>query len=265
MTEPLDEADVARAWNRNAEQWADDVQAGFDLYRDLYTFPHFLAFMPKIAGRKVIDLGCGEGTNTRRFAQLGGHLTGIDISEALIARARAEESKAPLGIRYEVDSFARLEPFGDASFDCALSTMALMDGPDFAAAMRATHRVLRSGGELCFSILHPCFVTPVLRWLREGEDGAYLGLQVGRYFDKVPFVERWRFSKRPAPETVEPFEVPHFPRTLSDYLNAVCDAGFRIARLDEPRPEAIVAREREWLQRWHEHAPFVLFVSARKA
>jgi hypothetical protein len=92
-----------------------------------------------------------------------------------------------------------------------------------------------------------------------------VGLRVGRYFDKVPFVERWRFGRRPAPETVEPFEVPRFPRPLSDYLNAVCDAGFRIARLDEPRPEAIVAREQAWLRRWHEHAPLVLFVSARKA
>jgi hypothetical protein len=40
---------------------------------------------------------------------------------------------------------------------------------------------------------------------------------------------------------------------------------FRIARLDEPRPEAIVAREQAWLRRWHEHAPLGLFVSARKA
>lgn len=260
----MDEAAVARAWNRNAARWAEDIRAGFDRYRELYTLPAFLAFMPEIAGREVIDLGCGEGTNTRRFAALGGRLTGVDIAEELIARAREEEASAPLAIRYEVGSFTRLDGFADASFDVALSTMALMDGPNFAGAMRAAHRVLRPGGALCFSILHPCFVTPALRWIRDEEDGPYLGLRVGRYFDRSPFVEHWRFSKRPEPEAVEPFEVPRFPQTLSEYLNAVSDAGFRITRLEEPRPRDEVAREHGWLRRWHEHAPLVLFVAACK-
>lgn len=260
----MDEAAVARAWNRNAARWAEDVRAGFDRYRELYTLPAFLAFIPDIAGLEVIDVGCGEGANTRRFAARGGRLTGVDIAEELIARASAEETRSPQGIRYEVGSFTRLDGFADGSFDCALSTMALMDGPDFAAAMRAAHRVLRPGGALCFSILHPCFVTPALRWIRDGEDGPYLGLRVGRYFDRAPFVERWRFSKRPDPETVEPFEVPRFPLTLSNYLNAVSEAGFRITLLEEPRPGEDVSREHGWLRRWHEHAPLVLFVSARK-
>lgn len=265
MDELLDEDAVARAWDGNAARWADDVQAGFDLYRELYTLPAFLRFMPEIAGRRVIDLGCGEGTNTRRFARLGGQLTGVDISEGLIARARAEEGREALGIGYKVSSFTRLDGVETESFDVALSTMALMDGPDFPAAARAAHRVLKPGGELCFSILHPCFMTPVMHWIREGGDGPYLGLRVGRYFDDAPFVERWRFGKRPESETVEPFAVPRFPRTLSGYLNAVCDVGFRIAQVGEPRPEAAVAREHEWLLRWHEHAPLVLFVSAVKA
>lgn len=259
-----DEAAVAAAWDRNAEQWTADVRAGYDRYRERYTFPAFLAFMPPIDGREVIDLGCGEGSNTRRFAELGGRLTGIDLSGAMIRRAREREAAEPLGVRYEVGSFCDLGRFAPASFDQALSTMALMDGPDFPAAMRAAHRVLRPGGSLCFSVLHPCFVTPALTWLKD-EAGGHLGLCAGRYFDGTPFVERWRFSKRPNPEEASPFEVPRFPRTLSDYVNPILAAGFQLSRIAEPRPEAERSATHPGLTRWREHAPLVLFVAARKA
>ncbi|QRM36136.1 class I SAM-dependent methyltransferase [Microvirga sp. VF16] len=257
----LNDSAVAQAWDQNAERWTQDVRAGFDLYRELYTLPAFLDFMPSIADKDVIDLGCGEGTNTRHFARLGGHITGIDLSEKMIAYAQAQEAADPLGITYQIGSFSDLSAYGDERFDIALSTMALMDGPDFPAAMQAAYRVLTPGGVLCFSVLHPCFITPAIKWLIE-EDGFHSGLRIGRYFDQSPFVERWRFSKRPDPDQVLPFSVPRFPRTLSDYINAVSDAGFQTIRVAEPRPDESLSAQHAWLKRWRDHAPLVLFVSA---
>lgn len=260
----LEEADVAAAWNRNADRWSRSVRAGHDRYRELYTLPAFLAFMPGIEGLRVIDLGCGEGANTRRFARLGGRMTGIDLASAMISRARAEEAREPLGIRYEIASFSRIDCCAAESFDCVLSTMALMDGPDFGGAMREAYRLLVPGGRLCFSILHPCFITPTVAWLR-AEDGRYSGLKVGRYFDSAHFVEHWRFGKHEVSRALEPFEVPRFPRTLADIVNDVCRAGFRITEIDEPRPDQAPAEEHPWLARWREHAPLVLLFSAVKA
>ena len=99
--QPLDEAAVAAHWDGNAVQWISDVQAGYDRFREAYTFPAFLDFLPDIAGREVIDLGCGEGSNTRRLAALGARMTGIDIAQRLIAEAHRQEAVRSLGIRYE--------------------------------------------------------------------------------------------------------------------------------------------------------------------
>lgn len=261
----LKEDDVAAAWDRNADRWAADVRAGFDLFREFYTFPAFLDFMPPIDGCRVIDLGCGEGANTRRFARLGANVTGIDVSKRLIALARAEEARDPLGVRYEVASYSRLSGFADGGFDVALSTMALMDGPDFAAAMGEACRVLKPGGALCFSVLHPCFMTRGFKWL-DGESGPHNGLRVADYFNRSSFVDRWGFSNAPQAASVveEPFEVPYFAYTLADYLNGMLDAGFRIARIGEPRPGEDLARQHPWLARWRRHAPLVLMLAAVK-
>lgn len=259
----IDEGEVAAAWDQNADRWTSDVRDGFDLYRELYTLPAFLSFMPEIAGLRVIDLGCGEGSNTRRFAGLGGQLTGVDLSPAMIAFAQEEERRRPLGVHYEIRSFSDLKGFDANSFDAALSTMALMDGPDFPAAVREAHRLLIPGGFLCFSILHPCFITPDVSWVRS-QDGGYAGLQVGRYFDPTSFIENWIFSKRPRAEAVEPFAIPRFPRTLSDYINPLCATGFRISAVEEPRPDEDTSREHPWLARWRAHAPLVLFILAHK-
>jgi SAM-dependent methyltransferase len=260
----IDETQVAAAWDLNAKVWVEHVRAGYDRYREVFTLPAFLAFLPELDGHDVIDLGCGEGHNTRALARRGARLTGVDIAERMIAAARSAESEEPLGIAYRVESFTRLDSIDDQSFDAALSTMALMDGPGFADAARAAFRVLRPGGGLYFSVLHPCFNTPGLRWYRD-ESGRETHLLVADYFSDQSYIERWRFSKAPEATQAEPFCVPRFGLRLEDYVNALCGAGFQITRIAEPRPTAEQSEKHPWLDRWRRHAALVLFVAARKA
>jgi SAM-dependent methyltransferase len=259
----LSEREVARAWDGNADSWAEQVRSGGDAYREHYNNPAFLEFIGDLRAQRVLDAGCGEGYNTRILARCGAHLTGVDLSARMIELARDEEHREPLGIRYEVGSFSDLAIFAEASFDAAVSFMALMDGPDFPGAMRAIYRVLKPGGVLTFSQIHPCFITKGLSWIRD-EAGHETGLTVARYFDDTAWVERWKFKSAADSTQVEPFAVPRFDLILSDYINAVIDAGFVLRRIMEPRPIEEACREHPWLQRWRDHVPLFFYVRAQK-
>jgi len=259
----IDENTVRDAWDRNADVWVDRVRAGMDLYREAFNTPSFLKILPDLSGKAVIDLGCGEGANTRLLAKRGARMSGIDLSPKMIEAAQQAEQQEPLGITYEVASYSSRTPFADGSFDAAVSFMALMDSPDFKAASREAFRLLKPGAPFFFSVLHPCFVTPGIRWLKD-DDGRETGLVVGGYFDEGSFIDRWRFSKDPDAERFEKFEVPRFPRRIETYVSGLLEAGFRITGLIEPRPTEEMAKAHPWLRRWREHAAIFLYFSAQK-
>jgi len=145
----------------------------------------------------VVDLGCGEGATTRLLARRGAKVTGIDLSPRMITLAQQEEAREPLHIDYRVASYAARTAFPAERFEAAVSTMALMDSADFAAAARETFRLLKPASPFIFSVLHPCFVTPGIRWLQD-ENGDQTELIVSRYFDEDPYIEHRRFSKDPS-------------------------------------------------------------------
>lgn len=68
----------------------------------------------------MAEFGCGEGSNTRRFAQLGAAMTGIDLSASMLAHARAQEAREPLGIRYLQASFSDECGLAAGSFDAVV-------------------------------------------------------------------------------------------------------------------------------------------------
>lgn len=259
----IDAEVVRRCWDSNAPVWADHVRRGYDVYRELFNNPAFLGFLGDIRGVEALDVGCGEGYNTRIFARLGARMTGVDISGELIELAKAEEEREPLGIRYDRMGFEDMRGLDDASFDLVVSTMALMDGAGYDEGIREIHRVLRPGGTLAFSILHPCFMTEGFSWLR-AESGEPEALRVARYFDGSPSIERWKFSNAPALEDAEPFSVPRFPRTLSEIINPLLQAGFVLQQISEPRPDEGACEQCEALRKWRDHAAIFLHVKATK-
>lgn len=255
----MNHQEVGRYWNENAEVWTRLARAGYDVYRDQLNTPAFFAMLPDVSGQHGLDLGCGEGHNTRLLARRGARMTGIDIAEVFIGHARASEAAEPLGIRYLHASAVAL-PFHDAEFDFATGCMSFMDIPETDRLLAEAHRVLKPGGFLQFSITHPCFDTPYRRNLRK--DGLTYAVEVGDYFrEQNGEISEWIFGAAPAAETagVPKFKIPRFNRTISQWLNLLIATGFTLERVEEPRPSDEAARQWPYIQDAQVVAYFIHF------
>jgi ubiquinone/menaquinone biosynthesis C-methylase UbiE len=233
----MDHAEAGRYWNENAEVWTRLARAGYDVNRDHLNTPAFFGMLPDVHGLSGIDLGCGEGHNTRLLARRGARVTAVDISEVFIRYAQQCEEQEPLGIHYRVASAVEL-PFADATFDFAVGFMSFMDIPETDRLLAEAHRVLRPGGFLQFSIEHPCFMPAHRRNLRDPQGRTY-AIEVGEYFRNLQGeVLEWLFSATPpeVKEGLRRFKTPRFTRTFSQWLNLLISAGFVIEQVEEPRP-----------------------------
>jgi SAM-dependent methyltransferase len=233
----MDHEEVGRFWNANADAWTKLARAGYDVYRDYLNTPALFDMLPNVAGLAGLDIGCGEGHNTRLLAKRGAQVTALDIAENFIANARQVEAHEPLGIDYRVASAVNL-PFADATFDFATAFMSFMDIPETDRVLAEARRVLKPGGFLQFSISHPCFDTPHRRNLRDARGLTY-AIEVGDYFRNLDGeVDEWLFGaaalhvKQESPK----FKTPRFTRTISQWLDLLIDTGFQLERVAEPRP-----------------------------
>ena len=259
----LSENDVAKSWDKNAPTWAKHVKAGFDVYREYFNNPAMFKFIGNLKDKKVLDAGCGDGFNTRLLAKKGALVTGIDISKNMIKYSQQEEDKKPFGIKYEVASMSNLSFLNDKTFDVIVSFMALMDCSDYKGAIKELFRILKKDGELFFSVLHPCFLTKGYSWI-EDENSNALKIVESNYFDKKSYVWNWKFSSISNLNPKEFFQVPCFPRTLSEYLNVLIDNGFVIKKMEEPRPPLKYCKKYPSFKRWRDHAAIFLYVHATK-
>ncbi len=104
-------------------------------------------------GLRVLEIGCGLGTDGAQFARAGAVYTGVDLTEAAIELARTRFEVSGLKGDFQVADAENLD-FADESFDLVYSHGVLHHTPDTARAVREIHRVLRPGGRAIVMLYH---------------------------------------------------------------------------------------------------------------
>jgi len=212
-------------------------------------WPALRAMFPDMAGRRAIDLGCGVGWVSRWLRDNGAStVLGVDLSETMIARARA--TTADPAIEYRIADLETIE-LEQSAFDFAFSSLTLHYISDFERLARTIHRALTAGSHFVFSIEHPIFMAAGHpHWIMD-EDGRKTW-PVNRYAIEGERRTDW-FAKG----------VLKYHRRIATTLTTLIRAGFTIEAVDEFAPSVEQIEERPALEEELER-PMMLLVSVRR-
>jgi SAM-dependent methyltransferase len=193
-------------------------------------WPALRGLLPDMRGKRLLDLGCGFGWFARwAMSQGGASVLGVDLSENMLARARAET--ADHRVHYRQADLESLE-LPRAAFDVAFSSLALHYVEDFPRLVGQVFRSLVERGHFVFSIEHPIYMASMRPgWLATDDGGRTW--PVDHYAIEGRRVTDWLAKG-----------VRKQHRTLGTTLNTLIEAGFAIRRVVEwsPTPEQVAAR-----------------------
>jgi len=229
------------AWNAMGDEWFELAQTGEA--RNCFIMPQMLKFMGDVSGKRILDLGCGEGGYSRELTKRGAKLVAVDCSQKAIEYAVKLAEKENLAIEHFVRNSNDLFDIGSETFDIVLCSMMLMDCEDFDGTLKEVVRVLKPGGRVYASVLHPCF---------DGNHDTGIGRQ-GIGIDRQVVVKNYfepREWEAPLYQGTVPVIWRH--RTMEDYVKAFIKAGLTIADLNEPRTtdeQAEISVSMAWLQK----------------
>jgi SAM-dependent methyltransferase len=104
-------------------------------------------------GLRVLEIGCGLGTDGAQFARAGADYTGVDLTDAAVALARRNFELQNLAGEFRTADAENLD-FADDTFDLVYSHGVLHHTPDTARAIQEVHRVLKPGGRAVVMLYH---------------------------------------------------------------------------------------------------------------
>ena len=212
-------------------------------------WPALRARLPDLRGLDILDLGCGFGWFCRWARQQGADdVVGIDVSEKMLARARATTEDP--AITYSRADLERLQ-LPAASFDLVYSSLALHYIEALDRLMATVHRSLVHGGRLVFSVEHPIYTAPAEPGWSVDAAGRKTWPLDG-YLEEGPRSTDWLTRG-----------VIKQHRTIATYLNLLLGLGFAISHVEEwgPTREQVAARPE--LADERQRPPFLL-VAARR-
>lgn len=229
------------AWNTMGDEWFEMAQTGES--RNCFIMPNMLKFMGDVKGKKILDLGCGEGGYSRELTARGAQMVSVDCSQKAIEYAVELANKEGLHIEHFVRNSNDLFDIESEQFDIVLCSMMLMDCEDIEGTLREVARVLKTNGRLFASVLHPCF---------DGNHDNGIGRQGVGIDRQVVVMNYFEPKEWKAPLWGGTIPVIWRHRTMEEYVKTFIKAGLTIVDLNEPRAsneQAKISIAMAWLQK----------------
>ncbi len=219
---------------------ADGVQYGADLPTEAR-----LRLLGPIEGRRLLDLGCGDGRAAVAFARQGAKVIAVDSSVDRLGEARRLAEQQGVRIELHHADLAALAFLHADGVDAVFSAFALAEVADLSRVFRQVHRVLKPEAPLVFSLPHPAFTmldpraTDPLRIVRAYDDPTPItwSSSIGDRIDR--------------------------PRTMSEIFTGLIRNNFKVDTLLEPTAPPTGQRS-PWFTELMRSVPATLLMRARK-
>lgn len=219
--------DLRDAHRRNITAWseaADELQTfgdEGDFARRYLLNPTIFTLAGTLAGKRILDAGCGEGYLSRMLARRGALVTGVEPATRLYALCAQYERREPLGIEYINCDLIDLS-LPPSQFDLVIANMVLMDIPDYQAAIHMLATLTQREGHVIITLAHPCFEESGASWPQKR------AVQTDEYFALYERPQRFGVL---------------YHRPLSAYVNLLLEEGLTLRRMVEPRLPDGVTRD----------------------
>lgn len=213
--------------------------------------PAFFSMLPPLAGKRILDLGCGFGDACREYERLGAAaVIGLDVAGKMLAEARRLTHSGK--IQYLAMNFNDLTGL-EGPFDLISSSLAVHYVVDFAKLAKAVWARLSPGGCFVFSQEHPMTTAPMAgpEYVYD-ESGGLLHYMLTDYGREGLRRTHWFID-----------DVQKRHRTFSSLVNALVGAGFRIEQMLEPLPSEAAVQINPGLAKEF-HKPSFLIIRAVK-
>ena len=213
------------AWRGETARWYDSLsgERGSD-YHQKVVFPGVLRLLGAVAGRRVLDVACGQGAFARMLVQGGARVTGVDASRELIERAKRQ---SPREITYVTGDATRLQGLVQGPFDAAVCILAVQNIDPVEIVFAGCAKLLAPKGRLVVVMNHPAFRAPRQSGWGWDEQRKLQYRRVDGYLtpNKIPI-------------QVHPGAQPglvawSFHRPLQAYVSVLAAAGFAVDALEE--------------------------------
>ncbi len=206
-----------------------------------------LRLLGDVAGRDVLEYGCGAAAWSISLANRGARCVALDNSSRQLDHARDAAARANVDVRF-VHAAAERTPFEDERFDIVFCDHGAMSFADPDQTIPEVARILREGGKFVFNLEHPMHA---IAW---NAAGTALGREMTKsYFDLNRYVD---------PDD----DIVSYTRTISGYVTRLLECDFTIERLLEPRPSQGARTTYEPFApiEWARDFPVELLIAARR-
>lgn len=217
-------------WEDIASEYAKIISEVGDPRHEQVVNPAVFELLGNLNDKVVLDAGCGNGYLSRRIAKTAKKVIGVDLTEELIKQAKNQHN--PQNVEFMLGNLENL-PFDNEVFEVVLTNLVLIDVENLNLVVSELARVLKKGGRLVMSTLHPCFENPPRTYSWWTEDKKIrIGRVVQKYFDTGLIKD-----DNQQMESGQVYQ--HYHYMISDYLNAFSYAGLTLKKTIEPNGNQI--------------------------